>query len=123
MRLEILMSPQRSHFAYRLAWENTTSERIPYIPLHRRDLVSAEEGNKTYIGNSNRINWKKFEILGDIVVGIQKSQGTPYPHISRNKDMQCLLLDGKFCKDDEVSAAIYLEVDNPILWTGIARRD
>lgn len=48
MKLEILMGTQKSHFAYRLAWENSSGERIPYIPLHRRDLVSASEGNSTF---------------------------------------------------------------------------
>ena len=108
MRLEILMSTQRSHFAYRLAWENTTLERIPYIPLHRRDLVSAEEGSRTYVGDSDKyINWRKFEVIGDVVVGIQKSQGIPYPHIIRNREVQSLILDAKVCTDDEVSAAVH----------------
>ncbi|KAJ6144297.1 hypothetical protein N7470_008192 [Penicillium chermesinum] len=80
MRLVILMGTQRSHFAYRLAWENSFSERIPFLPLHRRDLVSAEEGNKTFIGeNKSRINWKKFEVMGEVVLGIQRSQKTPPP--------------------------------------------
>ena len=106
MRLEILMGTQKSHFAYRLAWENTTIERIPFLPLHRRDLVSAEEGNPTFVGGSlERINWRKFEIMGDVIVGIQRSQGTPYPTISRNLDMQRLILDGKFSKDDDVSCS------------------
>ncbi|MCJ1403974.1 hypothetical protein MMC11_007198 [Xylographa trunciseda] len=106
MRLEILMGTQKSHFAYRLAWENTTTERIPFLPLHRRDLVSAEEGNRTFVGeNLDRINWRKFEIMGDVIVGIQRSQGTPYPNISRNMDMQRLILDGKFSKDDDVSCS------------------
>ncbi|MCJ1381805.1 hypothetical protein MMC17_004916 [Xylographa soralifera] len=104
MRLEILMGTQKSHFAYRLAWENTTIERIPFLPLHRRDLVSAEEGNRTFLGkNLERINWRKFEVMGDVIVGIQRSQGTPYPTIGRNMDMQRLILDGKFSKDDDVS--------------------
>lgn len=104
MRLEILMSTHKSHFAYRLAWENTTSERIPFLPLHRRDIVSAEEGNKTFTGaREDRINWKKFEIMGDVIVGIQRCQGTPYPDLaSRNKDVERLLLDTKFSKDDDV---------------------
>ena len=104
MRLEILMSTHKSHFAYRLAWENTTSERIPFLPLHRRDIVSAEEGNKTFTGaKEDRINWKKFEIMGDVIVGIQRSQGTPYPGLaSSNKDVERLVLDTKFSKDDDV---------------------
>ena len=104
MRLEILMGTQKSHFAYRLAWENTSSERIPFLPIHRRDLVSAEEGNQTYIGDKlDRINWKKFEIMGDVIVGMQKSQGTPYSNIARNAEVQRLMLDGKFSKDEDVS--------------------
>ena len=105
MRLEILMGTQKSHFAYRLGWANTSSERIPFLPLHRRDLVLAEEGNPTFVdAERTRINWKKFEVMGEVVVAIQKSQGTPYPTISRNEDVQRLILDGKFSKDDDVSS-------------------
>ena len=104
MRLEILMGTQRSHFAYRLAWENTSSERIPFLPIHCRDLVSAEEGNQTYIGTTHdRVNWKKFEIMGDIIIGLQKSQEMPYSHISPNQDVRHLILDGGFSKDEDVS--------------------
>lgn len=49
MSLVILMGTQKSYFAYRLAWNNSSSERIAFLPLHLRDLVSAEEGNKTHI--------------------------------------------------------------------------
>lgn len=114
MRLEILMGTQKSHFAYRLAWENTSSERIPFLPLHRRDLVSAEEGNRTLVGGKNdRINWRKFEIMGDAIIGIQSSQNTPYPKIGRNADVQRLVLDGKFSKDDDV--CISSAEDVPVL--------
>lgn len=109
MRLEILMGTQRSHFAYRLAWENSSSERIPFLPLHRRDLVSAEEGNRTFVaGPGHLINWKKFEVMGEVIVGIQKSQGTPYPNMARNEDIQRLILEGRFCKDDDVSWLLFL---------------
>ncbi|RYD90915.1 MAG: HlyD family efflux transporter periplasmic adaptor subunit, partial [Sphingobacteriales bacterium] len=72
MKLEILMSHTRSFSAYRLAWDNSSAERIPYIPLHRRDLVTAEEGNRTFIGDerTGRINWKKFEVMGEVIVGL-----------------------------------------------------
>lgn len=104
MRLEILMGTQKSHFAYRLAWANTSSERIPFLPLHRRDLVFAEEGNETFLNEaSDRVNWKKFDVMGEVLIGIQKSQGTPYPNICRNEELQRLVLDIKFSKDDEVS--------------------
>ncbi|TKA60027.1 hypothetical protein B0A49_08883, partial [Cryomyces minteri] len=92
----------KSHFAYRLAWENSSSERIPYLPLHRRDLVSAEEGNRTFVGDGGeRVNWKKFEIMGEVILGLQKAQGTPYPPIVKNEDVRMLVLDCKLVKDDD----------------------
>jgi len=106
MRLVILMSTQRSHFAYRLAWENSFSERIPFLPLHRRDLVSAEEGNKTFVGeNKSRINWKKFEVMGEAVLGIQRSQKTPHPQAQKFEDIERLILDCKLSGDEEVRHA------------------
>lgn len=138
MKLEILMGTQKSHFAYRLAWENSSGERIPYIPLHRRDLVSASEGNSTFIGDKNklpsaftphpgvsvfqgapgnrdsreappggvtgkeRINWRKFEIMGEVIVGVQRAQGTPYPSGGKNEEIRNLILDVKISKDDDV---------------------
>lgn len=137
MKLEILMGTQKSHFAYRLAWENSSGERIPYIPLHRRDLVSASEGNSTFVGDKKlapafnphpgvsvfqgapgnrdsreappggvqgkeRINWKKFEIMGEVIIGVQRAQGTPYPTMSKNEEIRNLILDIKISKDDDV---------------------
>ncbi|KAJ9215348.1 hypothetical protein DTO166G4_3002 [Paecilomyces variotii] len=102
MRLVILMGTQKSHFAYRLAWENSFAERIPFLPLHRRDLVSAEEGNKTFVGeDKSRVNWKKFEIMGEVVLGIQRSQKTPYPYIPKHEEVMRLLLETKLSNDEE----------------------
>ena len=108
MRLEILMGSQKSHSAYRLAWTNTSTQRIPFLPLHLRDLVLAEQGNRTYGSGAEgeRINWKKFEIMGEVIIGIQKSQEIPYPTINRNEEMQRLILDGRFCEDEDVSLVI-----------------
>ena len=105
MRLEILMGSQKSHSAYRLAWTNTPSQRIPFLPLHLRDLVLAEQGNRTYVAGAEgeRINWKKFEIMGEVIIGIRKSQEVPYPTITRNEEVQRLVLDGRFCEDEDVS--------------------
>ena len=102
--LGLLMGTQKSHFAYRLAWENSPLPRIPFMPLHRRDLVSAEEGSKTFLGaNGDRINWKKFEVLGEVVLPIMKSQGQPYPNLHRNDVCRELILDCRMPTDDEVS--------------------
>ncbi|RFU75676.1 aimless alea [Trichoderma arundinaceum] len=101
-RLVILMGTQKSHFAYRLAWENSPLPRIPFIPLHRRDLVSAEEGSKTFVGpSSDRINWKKFEVLGEVLLPLMKSQGTPYPNLSKNDNVRELILGCHMTTDEE----------------------
>ncbi|PBP20452.1 RasGEF domain-containing protein [Diplocarpon rosae] len=101
-RLVILMGTQKSHFAYRLAWENSPLPRIPFIPLHRRDLVSAEEGSQTFVGaNGERINWKKFEILSEVILPIMKSQTVPYPNLSTHESARELILDCRMPADDE----------------------
>ncbi|KAK5736918.1 hypothetical protein LTR17_007062 [Elasticomyces elasticus] len=107
LKLEILMSTSRSHAAYRLAWENTNGERIPYLPLHLRDLASAEQGNATFIGaeRDGRVNWKKFEILGEVVVSMQRAQGMPYKGLGGGKGeptIRDLVLEGKLEKDEDV---------------------
>ena len=104
MRLEILMGTQKSHFAYRLAWENTSTARIPFLPLHRRDLVMTEEANPTFTAGTGGdfINWKKFEIMGQVIIDIRKSQQLPYASLKRHEEVQRLVLDGTFSKDDDV---------------------
>ena len=108
MRLEILMGSQKSHSAYRLAWTNTPTQRIPFLPLHLRDLVLAEQGNRTYVAGAEgeRINWKKFEVMGEVIIGIRKSQEVPYPTITKNEEVQRLILDGRFCDDEDVSLVL-----------------
>jgi hypothetical protein len=102
-RLVLLMGTQKSHFAYRLAWENSSLPRIPFIPLHRRDLVSAEEGSRTFVGaNGERINWKKFEVLSEVILPIMKSQVTPYPNLARHDIAHELILDCRMPVDEEV---------------------
>lgn len=104
MRLEILMGTAKSHSAYRLAWQNTSGPRIPFLPLHQRDLVSAEAGNETLLGSDPEacINWKKFEVMGDILMEIQESQAIKYPHIKRNEELLRLVLGGKLITDEDV---------------------
>ncbi|KAI0432886.1 RAP guanine nucleotide exchange factor 4 [Xylaria sp. FL1042] len=101
-RLVLLMGTQKGYFAYRLAWENSPLPRIPFIPLHRKDLVSAEEGSITFVGpQGDRLNWKKFEVLGEVILPIMKSQSTPYPNLSRHDEAREVILDCLITTDEE----------------------
>lgn len=115
LKLEILMAPSRSHSAYRLAWENSTQERIPYFPLVRRDLVHAAE-NKTFIEEppgtdgepaaEKKINWRKLEIMGEVIVGLQRAQGMPYRDllgVRADPEVRELLLDVRLESEEDVS--------------------
>ncbi|KIW41904.1 uncharacterized protein PV06_05500 [Exophiala oligosperma] len=105
LRLTILMGLSRSHAAYRMAWDNSFNERIPFLPLVRQDLTMAASANQTYIGD--KINWKKFEIMGEVIVGMQKSLENPYsfaPKTSRTEDTVKLLLETKIVEESEDSA-------------------
>lgn len=107
LRLEALMSSSQSHYAYRLAWENSNSERIPYLPLNLRDLASAEQGNATFLGEEKegKVNWRKFEIMGEVVVSMQKAQGMPYRGLGGGRgeaQIKELVLDVKLEKDEDV---------------------
>ena len=103
MRLTILMGTVRSHGAYRMAWENSFSERIPFLPVYRRDLVAAETGNQTFVGpQGERINWKKYEVMGEVIISMQSSQDKPYK-LLRNEEVMRLVLEAKISQGDEVS--------------------
>ncbi|KFY67669.1 hypothetical protein V496_01477 [Pseudogymnoascus sp. VKM F-4515 (FW-2607)] len=101
MRLEILMGRQRSHFAYRLAWQNSTLPRIPYVPLSRRDLASADEGSKTFVGpKGDRINWSKFEVFGGVILPIMKSHSTPV-NLEKHGNAREIILDCFISADED----------------------
>jgi hypothetical protein len=152
LKLDILMAPSRSYAAYRLAWQNSTSERIPYLPIHRRDLITAEQGNRTFLDDepsslpsqpssstadpesasasfmsssaasfataattlttatasaqaARRINWKKFEIMGETIVGLQAAHDAQYRSLGGfkgNDQVRELILDVKLLRDEEV---------------------
>ncbi|KAL8337102.1 hypothetical protein RB601_008558 [Gaeumannomyces tritici] len=100
--LSKLMATEMSHARYRLAWENSPMPKIPYIPLHRRDLVSAEMGSRTFVGPlGDRINWKKFEVLGEVMLPLMRSQGTPYPNLKKDDGSRELILDCKMPIDED----------------------
>ena len=117
MRLTILMGTVRSHSAYRMAWENSFSERIPFLPVYRKDLVAAETGNQTFVGpQGQRINWKKYEIMGEVIISMQRSQDKPYK-LPKNEEIMRLLLETKISQSDEVSTVENLDripCDSPL---------
>lgn len=116
LRLTVLMGISRSHAAYRMAWENSFSERIPFLPLVRQDLTMAASANQTFIGNN--INWKKFEIMGDVIVGIQRSLENPYnmPQRShRTEEITKLILETRILEESEVTIIIDCELMTEVL--------
>lgn len=105
LRLKILMGHQKSHAAYRMAWENSASERIPFLPRIQEDLTKAATANATFI--KNKINWSKFEVMGETIISVQKSQDQPYAFPDRTikgSEITKLILETKVLEGDEVSS-------------------
>jgi hypothetical protein len=69
--------------------------------MGQRESKEAPPGG---VVGKERINWRKFEIMGDVVVGIQRAQGTPYPAWQKCEEVRSLILDVKISKDDDVSS-------------------
>ncbi|KAI5302184.1 hypothetical protein KEM56_000941 [Ascosphaera pollenicola] len=73
-----LMSTSRSYSTYRLAFQNTYTQKIAFLPTHLSDLFRADQGNPTFVGaNKDRINWKKFDMMGSMILEVQQSQEKP----------------------------------------------
>lgn len=103
LRLTVLMSNAKSYATYRMAWENSTKERIPFISSVLRDLTLAAGANQTFIGT--HVNWKKFEIMGESIVSIQRSYEHPYTFpdkTQRIQDINRLFLETKVTNEPEV---------------------
>jgi hypothetical protein len=112
MRLTILTGPSRSYAPYRMAWENSFSERIPYVPLLRQDLTMAASANQTLIGSN--INWKKFEIMGEAIVGVQRSLEHPYvfpARTIRSEEIVKLILESRIVEESEVSFGVPIDAE------------
>lgn len=109
LRLTILMGISRSHAAYRMAWENSFNERIPFLPLLRQDLTMAATANQTFIGAN--INWKKFAIMGEAIVGVQRSLEQHYtfpPRTMRSEETTKLILEARILEESEVSLLLFV---------------
>ncbi|KAK5940762.1 hypothetical protein PMZ80_007179 [Knufia obscura] len=102
LSLKILMSHQKSHAAYRMAWENSNAERIPLLPRIQEDLIKAATGNPTFVGG--QIKWSKFEVMGESIIGVQRSQERPYvfqDRTARGYDIAKLILETKVVEDED----------------------
>jgi hypothetical protein len=113
LRLTILMGLSRGHAAYRLAWENSFNERIPFIPLLRQDLTLASNGMNTWVAGGEKekeavglgerkINWRKFEVMGEVIVMIQNSQMSGYKFSPRDEEVVKLILETRVLEGSEV---------------------
>ena len=107
LSLKILMSHQKSHAAYRMAWENSPAERIPFLPRIQEDLTKAATGNATFVGG--RIKWSKFEVMGETIASVQRSQERPYvfpERTARGHDIAKMILETMILEGDEVSISL-----------------
>ena len=65
--------------------------------------MSAEEGSRTFVGaDGDRINWKKFEVLGEVLLPMMKSQGASYPNLAKHDNARELILGCRMPTDEEV---------------------
>ena len=111
------MGLSRGHAAYRLAWENSFNERIPFIPLLRQDLTLASNGMSTWIAGEKqglgieerKINWRKFEVMGEVIVMIQNSQMSGYKFGPRDEEIVKLILETRVLEGSEVSFHFLLD--------------
>jgi hypothetical protein len=76
--------------------------------VHLRDLTTAEQGNATFIGDeqTGRINWKKFEVMGEVIVSLQRAQGLPYRGLGSGRvgeQARELIMDVRIERDEDVS--------------------
>lgn len=87
-----------------MAWENSSAERIPFLPRVQEDLTKAATGNATFVGG--KIKWTKFEVMGETIVNIQRSQEQPYnfpDRTARGHEIDKLILETRVLEGDEVS--------------------
>ncbi|KAI5295459.1 hypothetical protein KEM52_001307 [Ascosphaera acerosa] len=79
-----LMSTSRSYSTYRLAFQNTYAQKIAFLPTHLSDLFRADQGNPTFVdAEKTLINWKKFDLLGGMILEVQQSQQMPHGTLRR----------------------------------------
>jgi len=71
-----LMNSEGSYKAYRDALHNANPPCVPYLGLYLTDVTFIEDGNKDFI--RNLINFRKRQLVSEVVSEIQLYQQFPY---------------------------------------------
>lgn len=100
IRLEALMSSEKSFVEYRNALKSGAIPCIPYLGLVFRDMLYIDEGNKDKLPDAS-VNMYKFVQIGDILLAIQSFQLRGYPG-ERNPAIMDMLTTCETMDDDQM---------------------
>lgn len=64
--------------------------------------MTTDEGNKTFLDNQ-KINWNKFQLMGDILMVIVESQRNPYRDLRGNAAVEKMILEAVISTNEDVS--------------------
>jgi len=103
--LEVLMSTDKSFGNYRLALKAPSRGHdeqlgIPYLGIHLQDLLSIGEGNRNFQEN-DKIHWKKFSLMGDVINMIRNFQKKSY-NLKSDKFIEKFIADMLVMSDDDL---------------------
>ena len=73
--------------------------------------MTTDEGNKTFLENQ-KINWNKFQLMGDVLMVIVESQRNPYRDLRGNAVVEKMILEAVISTNEDVSYTECLLVPN-----------
>jgi hypothetical protein len=94
-----LMNSEQSYKAYRDFLHNVNPPCVPYLGVYLTDLTFIEDGNKDFI--NNLINFRKRQLVFDVIAEIQLHQQLPY-NIKPNEKLIPLLKNLTSSKEDQL---------------------
>jgi len=94
-QLSQLFSPLDNWKTYRTTLAQTELPVIPFLGLYLQALTFAEDGNPMLLQPHNLINWKRNEIIGQMLKEINKFQTSEY-QIEPVFDIQMILQFDEF---------------------------
>jgi len=114
-----MMGTQRVISRIVLAWENSSLPRIPFIPS--TDEISCQQKKAVEPSlerRAERINWKKFEVLSEVILPIMKAKSCISESLEARHSPRADI-DVRMPVDDEVcphfrryNHAYYLQIGN-----------